>query len=272
MPQPEFTAYDPEVASKALLPLYETAYKFEIERKDAINSRLSFPIAIFTLIIGAISFFIKDAPEFPSNRMSYWFYPLLFALIVSLGFALHFFSRTLFGYSYAYLRSLGEIDTVARKLKEYNDHVSQSSKRDIGHELTVFLLEQYRSSTDINRHLNIQKSGYFLWTLRSLFVAILFLILSAVPFSISKYGADEKVHKIEVVNLRDQGVRTPTVKEGKIMAEDDKREPTTNEDPKPPDWPEGPQMVEEAEVNPAKEVSKIETGVTETTKNSDKSQ
>ena len=34
--------------------------KFEIERKDAINSRLSFPIAILTLLLGAITYFIKD--------------------------------------------------------------------------------------------------------------------------------------------------------------------------------------------------------------------
>ena len=35
MTQPNFTAYDPKFASEALLPLYENAYRFEVERKDA---------------------------------------------------------------------------------------------------------------------------------------------------------------------------------------------------------------------------------------------
>ena len=186
MSQPDFSAYDPKVASQKLLPLYENAYRFEIDRKDAINSRLSFPIAIFTLIIGAISFFIKDAPHFRNDITFSVFYPLIFFLIISLGFVLYYFCKTLFGYSYAYLRPLGEIDTVVRKIKKYNDQVSVQKRRDIGYELTVFLLEQYRSSADINRDLNKVKSGYFLRTLRALFISILFLFFSAVPCLISK--------------------------------------------------------------------------------------
>ena len=111
--------------------------------------------------------------------------------------------------------------------KKYNDQVSEHKKRDIEYELTVFLLEQYRSSADINRDLNKLKSGYFLRTLRSLFVSILFLFFSTVPYSISKYSSPKKVHKVEVVNFLNQGLKKPTIKEGKIMAENNEREPTT---------------------------------------------
>lgn len=272
MSQPDLKAYDQKVASEALLPLYENAYRFEIDRKDAINTRLSFPIAIFTLIIGTISFFIKDVPHFHNDLTSYFFYPLIFFLIISLCFVLYFFFKTLFGYSYAYLRPLGEIDTVVRKIKKYNDQVSEQNKRDIGYELTIFLLEQYRSSTDINRDLNKLKSGYFLRTLRALFISILFLFFTAVPFLISKNSLPEKVHKVEVVNFLKQGLNKQTVKEGKIMAEDNEREDTTDEDLSSPEWPEGPERVEEADVKPSKRIEKTDTNLTETIEKRDESE
>ena len=272
MSQPDFSAYDPKVASETLLLLYENAYRFEINRKDATNTRLSFPIAMFTLIIGAIAFFIKDAPHFHNDPTSYFFYLLLFFLIISLGFALYFFCKTLFGYRYAYLRPLGEIDTVVRKIKKYNNQVSERKKRDTGHKLTVFLLEQYRSSADINRDLNKQKSGYFLRTLRALFISILFLFFTTVPCLISKNSLPEKVHKVEVVNFLNQGLNKPTIKEEQIMAEDNEREPTTDEDLNSIEWPEGPERVEEADVKPSKIVEKTDADLTETIEKRDESE
>lgn len=44
--------------NKEIRDLFKAAYEFEHQRKDAFNSRLSFPLTVMILIIGAASYFL----------------------------------------------------------------------------------------------------------------------------------------------------------------------------------------------------------------------
>ena len=205
----KITEYDLNVVKENLLPLYESVYKFEIERKDAINSRLSFPIAILTLLIGSITFFIKDLPALENNIYSYLFYLLIFFMFASIVYSIYLFVRSLFGYRYAYLRPLGTIDKVVRDLKKYNAKIAKDERVDINDELSVFLLSQYCSSSDINRNLNKKKTGYFRRTLKALIVSSLFLFLSFLPFMFLKYSTTDL--KMQNIAIKDFHLKDPVI-------------------------------------------------------------
>jgi len=89
-------------------------------KKNTINSRLSFPIAILTLILGASTFLKRDLPKTDGSISYLIFFVAFIAAIVCLVFALYFFARSIFPYKYAYVKSIGTIDSIIRALKKYN--------------------------------------------------------------------------------------------------------------------------------------------------------
>ena len=102
---------------------------------------------------------------------------------VSVCFALYYFSRTIFGYIYYYVRPLSEIDEVVRKLHKRNQSIKGSiGERDIHHEFVVFLLNQYRKSADNNMRLNERKAAYFSCTLRAIFLGVVFQMVALCPY------------------------------------------------------------------------------------------
>lgn len=272
--------YDPNVVKSCLLPLYESVYRFEIERKDAINSRLSFPIAILTLLLGAITFLIKDLPNFENNIYCFFFYFFAFLLVISFLYSIYLFVRSLFGYRYAYLRPLGTIDKVVRDLKKYNEKVKADKKADIKNELSVFLLEQYCESSDINRDLNKKKTGYFRRTLKALVASALFLFLALMPFMFLKYSRTEQ--KTQNIAVKDFQFKKPVVikieddeikglinavtihldktnkERSQKMSNGDEKKPETDEKPERPEWPNGPERIEESDVSESERIEKRE--------------
>lgn len=268
--QPDFSAYDKEIAANKLLPFYEGVYKFEMERKDAVNARLNFPIAILTLIVGAITFFLKDIPKIDTSVTSKFFYTLIILSIPSLIATFYFFARAVFGYKYAYLRPLGVIDNIVRKLKRYNsDFKNVHNKRDIEHEITVFLLDQYQVATDINGDLNKKKLGYFRRTLIGLFITVIFLCLSIIPFVILKYSDSDDIQKVQITNLyqkkplviettfdhinKYQKLLNNDAKEVKKKMGDEETEEIPSDEPpeEPIEWPSGPERRDESDVKPS---------------------
>lgn len=278
MNPPKVSEYDLDIVKRCLLPLYESVYKFEIERKDAINSRLSFPIAILTLLLGAITFFIKDLPTFENNVYCYIFYSFAFFLVTSIFYSIYLFVRSLFGYRYAYLRPLGMIDKVVRDLKKYNEKVEKDKRANIENELSVFLLEQYCSSSDINRDLNKKKTGYFRKTLKALVASALFLLLSLLPFMFLKYSTKEQ--KMQTIAVKDFHLNKPVVikveddeikslieavtihfnqinkERSQKMSNGNEKTPETDEEPERPEWPTDPERIEESDVSDSEKIEK----------------
>lgn len=188
-----------KLKKEELLSFYKDSYINEINRKDSLNARLSFPLAIFTLLIGAMSYFFNNI--FPLNFdfmtiIFCFFFTFLFILITT---SLYHLYKSLFGYEYAYIADLKEIDSSIQEFIKYNAKLTDSSQQiNIDDEFTDFLLKQYTESTSINRKNNKFKTIHFIKTLRLLFASIILLFATAIPFFFLQSNAAEKIYKVKI--------------------------------------------------------------------------
>jgi hypothetical protein len=235
----DLDAYDFDFAKNTLLPLYEKAYYFEVQQKNTINSRLNFPIAILTLILGLLTFLLKDLPAPSGNIICAIFFITLTTVIASLIVTLYYFARSIFGYKYDYVKSIGTIDSIIRSLKAYNDKQENDKKRNIEKELIYFLLNQYKISADENHEANRIKSAYFRRTLISLFISGTFLMIAVGTYIIKTVNVSGEINKAKIVNLKEE-----------VIMPDDKNKP--GKDEQNIVWPVKPDKIEEADVKPSK--------------------
>ncbi len=216
---------------KKILSFYENCYYFEINRKDTLNSRLNFSIAILTLLIGAVAFYLTNISklhlELSVISIAFWLF--LLCLAITIAFSLYYLYKSIFGFEYGYMPSLNKIDST---IKTINSGVDK--------QFTSFLLDRYSKATTLNRENNKRKSGYFILTLRSLFVAIIFLICTTIPFFILKIQNGSTIYKIEVMNLK-----------GAIIMQDEEKKEKKKEE-EVAKWPDI-EKLEEANVKEKKE-------------------
>lgn len=231
----DFNAYDFDFAKNSLLPLYEKAYNFELQQKNTINSRLSFPITILTLFLGALTFLIRDLPKADGSICCSIFFTTFSLIIISLIFAIYCFVRSIFPHKYAYIKSIGSIDSIICSLKQYNDDGKHTEKRNIEKELVFFLLHQYKVSADENRNLNKIKSGYFRRVIILLFLSVIFLMVAIPAYFLKTYDLPQKIQKIEIVNLKKEAV----------MFDDDEKKKLEKDEIV---WPVEPDRFEESDV------------------------
>lgn len=235
----DLDAYDFDFAKNTLLPLYEKAYYFEVQQKNTINSRLNFPIAILTLILGLLTFLLKDLPR-PSGDIScVIFFITLAVVMASLIVTLYYFARSIFGYKYDYVKSIGTIDSIIRSLKTYNDKQGNDNKRNIEKELIYFLLNQYKISADENHEANRIKAAYLRRTLISLFISGIFLIITVGTYIFKTVNVSGEMYKVKIINLKEE-----------VVMSDDKNKPEKEEQNIV--WPVKPDKIEEADVKPSK--------------------
>lgn len=220
-----------------LRSFYKDSYIDEINRKDSLNERLSFPLAIFTLLIGAMSYFFNSIFSLKFNfdfmTITFWYFSVLLSIFIII--SLYHLYKSLFGYEYAYIADLKEIDSSIQKFIEYNAKIVDSSQQiKIDDEFTDFLLKQYTESTSINRKNNKLKTVHFIKMLRSLFASVILLFITAISFFFLQSNVSEKIHKVKIVNL----------KERYIMNDEEKKK-IDPEEAKKPEWP-GIEKIEEA--------------------------
>lgn len=228
--------------TEKLLDFYKELYYFELDRKDKINSYLSFPLAILVLIIGVVSYFLNNLPSFNINSiLSNLFHLFLICLSVNILCSLYYFIKSIYGYGYGYIATATEIDSYIKKLEEYNKEAPTKQRENIETAFEELLLKQYSEYSSINSKNNDTKSRCLHNTSKSLVIALIFIILSSVPFFILKYNLFKEKKEIKIT----------TSKGGSIMSEENKKKTTPKpEKPKPPKG----QIIKEAELKKAKKV------------------
>ncbi|MFC1460962.1 hypothetical protein ACFLQR_00395 [Verrucomicrobiota bacterium] len=233
----DLDAYDFDFAKNTLLPLYDKAYHFEVQQKNTINSRLNFPIAILTLVLGALTILLKDLPRTNDNTSCVIFFITFTTVIPSLISTLYFFAHSIFGYKYDYVKSTGTIDSIVRSLKTYNDKEENTKKRNIEKELIFFLLNQYKISADDNREANIRKSMYLRKTLISLFISGICLMVAVGAYFFGTVNVPEEIHKVQIINSKEE-----------VIMFDDEDKPEKDEENIT--WPAEPDKIHEADAKP----------------------
>jgi len=218
--QPATDKYERELAVKTLMPFYERYYAYSVGRMDALNSRLGFPAAVLTLVFGVLAFLAGGLPELSTAGVYITFYVLIGLLLGSTALTFWFLALTMIGYKGFLVGKLGDIDATVVALGKRNADYPSAPPRDIEHELAIYLLDRYRHAADRTVEQLHRKSSNYRRATVCLYLTVLFLLLSIVPYSIINYRdaacvrANATQAEVEANAPRREEARAPDVEAG----------------------------------------------------------
>lgn len=182
-----------EALEKDLLKVYEKFYFSELERSEKLTARMSILLTIYTLLVGGAGFFLSNLPVNGAAGLIVWFYPALGGEIIALLFSLRYAAAFLLYNNYAFTLPAQGIEDFVSYLKKTNasarDRYIADTGRpsiDIKSEMTGWLKSQYVEAATMNFEENNRKLGALANALRSVTLAVLLGILTALPYFIIK--------------------------------------------------------------------------------------
>lgn len=229
-----------------LLEQFKESYYFELNRKDKINGYLNFPLALFTLLVGLIAYFLNNLPEIVLNFSSISFYLFFFILVSIVIIAFSFFIRSFYNYSYYYISIPSEFDDYFKKLGEYNKSVNNAKKIDLDNKHQILMSKQYSEYATVNTITNDRKSRFLHKTSGALILSVIFMLLTCIPYFYIKYNTERQIivtTKIENLEEIFDMIEKKYHLIGEINFDSDNESENTNE-PESPE-PEEPQEPEE---------------------------
>lgn len=192
---------DPQNFQASLLDFYKESYTAELENKEKFNARLTFNLAILTILANICVSFLNDAPAYRPAFTVIFFYAV-FGAATALGLtSIFFFFRALgipFGHPYAYIASTTQIEEYIQALNNYNEGVAETDKINVEEEFRIHLMEQYAKSAAVNADSNRKKMESLTRALVVSVLSLICLLLSAGPFFAIKFSASKPPQKIEI--------------------------------------------------------------------------
>ncbi len=182
--------------------LHKESYYFEIERKDKLNSSLSFPVGVIALLGGAVSVMSKAISLPPSDTQK-----VLIVLLVLAGVCLviscYYLVRTYWGHPYKYMPYSGELLEYRKKLYEFylaSGQEEQTADSASDQELCDYIISEYAAGATFNAKSNNVKSAT-LFKANAFIVAVLALVVSAIPaYLYHQLTTSPPIHRVELTN------------------------------------------------------------------------
>lgn len=198
------------------IDIYKDHYQFEWDHRSHLTSALNIPIAVTTVIGGALTIMIQSF-LYHNDLATYFFIGLNVLTIISIVLAVFFVFKSLHGYKYQ------RIPTPKKLKKHYDDlvkwHVTYGDgMADAKKEFKQSFHEGMAEAVEINAHNNKSKSAYIYRANVALATSLLFLAFSSVPFLVKTVGENEKIHLVRIIEM------PQTKKEVHTMTEDDQAE------------------------------------------------
>tara|TARA_R110002033_G_scaffold124195_1_gene166320 strand:- start:8995 stop:9729 length:735 start_codon:yes stop_codon:yes gene_type:complete len=164
----------------ARLKLYEKLYTQEVERRDRIQARLNFPLAILLAFSGLASFIIQNIPSLEGiYAYSFW---ILFGIAIAATLtSFIFLSRVLIKYSDCLVASPEKMEEYYIELEDYNGK-SQPFTKLTDKKFAQYLLNTFRDAGTKMGNSNDQRSENLYTATVSIIIAIAAILLSLVPF------------------------------------------------------------------------------------------
>lgn len=146
--------------------LFKEMYYFELERKESINSRISVPIGVITILSGAVFYFLNIIDKVPNMKLKlsvkiiFW----LFLIVVISTIVLT--AMAYYGYKYFYIPIPRDIEKDYKIIQDYYDEnytkyfksKTQETKDElINKKFDEYLCQRYMDATTSNTKLNTRK-------------------------------------------------------------------------------------------------------------------
>jgi len=190
---------------KELLSFYELQYRFEIERRDKIDSRLQTPFAIIIGLMGVISYMLQNISHKHEGMSVYIFWLLFFCTCTSLLVAFYFFRKAWFGYNDLLIPTPRIIENYRAEIADYYRTEPNGKKKSEEH-IENTILKYYIDFASQNSINNDARAYNIYRTTVSLTFAVVFAVITYIPlqfFDIKK-SDDGDIYKVEITNIKNK--------------------------------------------------------------------
>lgn len=187
-----------------VLKKFKELYFFEFRRKDSINSNSNFLLALFTIYGSILVYYFNSLPKFEIAFSKISFFLLLTISLIFLGISVFHLTYFLSGRDYQYVSDPEKIRNYLNEVSEFNDNIGEEEGLDLEEEFYDLLLDQITESVTINSKANRNKITSYNSTSRNLYISLLLLTLTSIPFFVNKYQNTEPVQKVEITNYNNQ--------------------------------------------------------------------
>ena len=182
--------------------LYKELYFYEMERRDRLNSGLSFPVGLVVLLTGAAFVMFKAADAAASD----WDKALIVLLAIvasTLMLASVFLIRMYWGHGFWHMPFADDLANYADNL--YAHYLKQgvnptNSRKFAKAKILAYVEREFSRNAKFNAQVNDRKSKFLFLANAFIISAIVFLGLSSPLYIYTQTRHKVEVHKIEITN------------------------------------------------------------------------
>lgn len=205
--------------------LYKEHYQFEWDHRSHLTSAINIPIAVATVLGGAITVMAQKYP-YSSLIESYAFIATISIATLCIAIAIFFLFYSFHGYEYK------RIPTPLKLQSHYNELLEWHNKYSNGKKSADSKFEEYFNlrmgeATEINAHNNKNKSAYLYRCHTSLAIAVVFIAISSIPFLLATIKDKDKNYSPQIFFI------TQSIQKENIMPDEETEQETTSEAPPP---------------------------------------
>ncbi len=202
---------------KDILEKFKDIYFFEFQRKDQINTGINFLVVLYTIYGSSIVYLLNSLPKFRCDLIIIPFYVFLLFSVIFLFTSIYYFSQYFSSREYQYISYPPKIMKYLEEINEHNTDVHSNSDRiDLEDEFYELLIKQFGESAEYNSKVTQNKTKEYRQTVKWLFMSLIFIVFTSIPFYINKYQSfdDNKkaIIKNEEEKKNDKTTKTKTTK------------------------------------------------------------
>ena len=159
--------------------LYRDLYKEEMEHREQLRNAVAIPIALLTVLGGALAYLWKDYHP-PTNGLEWWL------AIAGAGALLAFIVAIVF-LILCYHGNVYKRIPFPAKIKDYEDGVrkhfgeTQPGRMQADLQFKAFLRDRYTNAADRNAETNIKRSAYLYRANGTIIIAFVLVALAVIP-------------------------------------------------------------------------------------------
>lgn len=174
-------------------------YYFELNRRQQIEGAVTLPIAVLTGLTGVAFSFVKLF-AYSSGYLTYIFLVCVLAAFLALIAAFYYIVRVMHRYKYLVLPSCNDLLAYSTNNKAYYRALNRSES-EAEKEFEDELERSYAEAASVNMENNISRAAFLYRANIGLVLGVIFMALSAVPFTVSEARRPRDVQRIETVNF-----------------------------------------------------------------------
>ncbi len=167
--------------TREVFEFYKELYFFELDRRDRLNSAVALPVAVLTLIVGAIVYYLDNFPA-SDTLAGIIFLVLLGAVMASTSLAIFHLIRGRYNYEYYHLPRTSDIDEYRFDLKKCYEEAGEGISGEFEEAFLDFLIGEFVLAGHVNAGNNKTKSGELHKSINFIIGALVSLVLRAFPF------------------------------------------------------------------------------------------